>query len=195
LNFIRQILLSGFVKNNLYKKAIDLFLTISNPNEHLIVFFLNACAKLSDQHSLNLAKEFLNKINSNYKTNEFILCTAADMFIKVNQIKSAEDYLSKMSKSDIKYRMLMKISNLKNEPEQTFDLYNKMLSDGFKANQITYLLLINASSQIGIENICQKIVKQIPQKLLQNFTIQNALIDMWVKKIKTKKIFSCKINF
>jgi hypothetical protein len=30
---------------------------------------------------------------------------------------------------------------------------------------------------------------------LQNFTIQNALIDMWVKKIKTKKIFSCKINF
>jgi spore germination protein YaaH len=183
------------VKNNLYKKAIDLFLTISNPNEHLIVFFLNACAKLSDQHSLNLAKEFLNKINSNYKTNEFILCTAADMFIKVNQIKSAEDYLSKMSKSDIKYRMLMKISNLKNEPEQTFDLYNKMLSDGFKANQITYLLLINASSQIGIENICQKIVKQIPQNLLQNLTIKNALIDMWVKTIKSKTIFSYKINF
>ena len=182
MNFIRQILLSGLVKNNLCEKAIDLFFTIPNPNEHMIVFFLNACAKLADQHSLNLAKEFLNKINSNYKTNEFILCTASNMFLKCNEITFAEDYLSKMSKSDIKYGMLMKISNLKNEPEKTFDLYNQMKRDGFKANQITYLLLINASSQIGIENICRKTVQQIPENLLQSLTIQNALIDMWVRK-------------
>ncbi len=173
--------LSGLVKNNLCEKAIDLFFKIKNPNEQIIVFFLNACAKLADQHSLNLALEFLNKMNSNYKTNEFILCTASNMFLKYNQIKSAEDYLSKMSKSSIKYRMLMKISNLKNEPEKTFDLYMKMKMDGFKPNLITYLILINASSQIGIENICQKIVKQIPKNILQNLTIQNALIDMWVR--------------
>jgi pentatricopeptide repeat protein len=178
----------------LCEKAIDLFFQIKNPNEQIIVFFLNACAKLSDQHSLNLAKEFLNKINSNYKTNEFILCTASNMFLKCNQIKSAEEYLSKMSKSDIKYRMLMKICNLKNEPEQTFDLYNKMQMDGFKPNLMTYLFLINASSQIGIENICQKTVQQIPKNLLQNLTIQNALIDMWVRQISKMFLYS-KINF
>jgi hypothetical protein len=170
------------VKNNLCEKAIDLFLTIPNPNEHMIVFFLNACTKLADQRSLNLAKQFLNKRNSNYKMDEFILCTASNLFLKFNEITFAEDYLSKMSKSAIKYGMLMKISNLKNEPEKTFDFYNQMISDGFKANQITYLHLIKASSQIGIENICQKLVKQIPENLLQNLKIQNALIDMWVMK-------------
>ena len=148
----------------------------------MIVFFLNACTKLADQRSLNLAKEFLNKRNSSYKTNNFILCTASDMFLKFNELTIAEDYLSKMSKSAIKYRMLMKLSNLKNEPEKTFDFYNQMISDGFKADRIAYLLLIKASSQIGIENICQKLVKQIPENLLQNLKIQNALIDMWVMK-------------
>jgi hypothetical protein len=179
----------------LCEKAIDLFLTISNPNERLIVFFLNACAQLADQHSLILAKKVLDQINSNYKTNEFILCTAADMFIKCNQPESAEDYLSKMSKSDIKYRMLMKLSNSENEPEKTFDLYNQMKIDGFKANQITYLLLINASSRIGIENICRKTVEQIPQKLFQSLTIQNALIDMWVSQIQSQRFSRLKNQF
>ena len=182
------------IKNNLCKKAIDLFLTIPNPNEHLIVFFLNACGKLADEYSLNLANKVLDKINSNSKTNEFIICTAADMFLKLNQIQYAQDYLSKMSKSDLKYRMLMKISNLKNSPEKTFHLYNQMKKDGFKSNQITYLHLINASSQIGIENISQKLVKQIPQKFFQDVKIQNALIDMWGSEIKSRD-FSIQLNF
>ncbi len=168
------------------EKAIDLFFKIKNPNEHLIVFFLNACAKLADENSLNLAKELLNKMDSKYKRNEFILCTAANMFLKCDQIKFAEDYVSKMPKSDIKYRMLMKICNLKKEPEKTFDLYNQMKMDGFKSNLMTYLLLINASSQIGIENISQKTVQLIPENLLRNLTIENALIDMWVSQIYLK---------
>ena len=165
------------------EKAIDLFLQIKNPNEHLIVFFLNACTKLADQHSLNLAKEVLNTMNSNYKKNEFILCTAADMFLKCNEIKSAEDYVSKMPKSDVKYRMLMKISNLKNEPEQTFDLYNQMKRDGSKPNIMTYLILINAAAQIAIENICRKTVEEIPKNLSESLLIQTSLIDMWVRQI------------
>ena len=170
------------VKNNLCEKAIDLFFTIPNPNEHMIVFFLNACTKLADQRSLNLAKEFLNKLNSNYKMDEFILCTASNMFLKFNEITFAEDYLSKMSKSAIKYGMLMKICNLKSEPEKTFDFYNQMISDGFKADRIIYLHLIKASSQIAIENICRRLVKQIPQNHLENLKIQNALINMWVMR-------------
>ena len=186
------------VKNNLCEKAIDLFLTIPNPSERMIVFFLNACAKLADQRSLNLAKEFLNKRNPNYKVDEFILCAASDMFLKFNDIKLAQEYLSKMSKSTIKYAMSMKLSNLKDEPEKTFDFYNQMISDGFEANQITYLHLIKASSQLGIENICQNLVKQIPQNLLQNLKIQNALIDMWVTKynleyFRFKSIFRAKL--
>jgi pentatricopeptide repeat protein len=164
----------------LSEKAIDLFFKIKNPNEHLIVFFLNACAKLADENSLNLAKELLNKMDSKYKKNEFILSAASNMFLKCDQIKLAEDYLSKMSKSDTKYHMLMKICNLKNEAEKTFDLYNQMKIDGFKSNLITYLFLINASSQIGIENVCRKTVQQIPENLLRNLMIENALIDMWV---------------
>ncbi len=119
-------------------------------------------------------------MDSKYKKNGFILSAASNMFLKCDQIKFAEDYLSKMSKSDTKYHMLMKICNLKNEPEKTFDLYNKMKIDGFKSNLITYLFLINASSQIGIENVCRKTVQQIPENLLRNLMIENALIDMWV---------------
>ncbi|UJR29972.1 hypothetical protein I4U23_017519 [Adineta vaga] len=174
-------MLKGLVKNNLCKKAIDLFFTIPNPNEQMIVFFLNACAKLADKHSLNLAKEVLNKLNSNYKKNQFILCTAADMFLIANEIKSAAEYISKMPKSDIKYRMFMKISNLNNEPEKTFDFYDQMINDGFKPDRIAFLFLINAACRTGLESVCRSIVKKIPQHLLHNFSIQNALLDMWGK--------------
>ena len=155
-------------------------MTVPNPTERMIVFFLTACTKLGDEHSLHLAKEFLIKMNSKHKINEFILCTASNMFLECNEIKTAQDYISKMSQSDVKYRMLMKVFNLKNEPEKTFALYNQMIINGFKANQITYLHLITAASQIGNENICHKLVKQIPQYLLENLRIKNALIDMWV---------------
>ena len=56
-----------------------------------------------------------------------------------------------MSTSDIKHRMLRKISNVKKKSDKNFDLLNHVKMDGCKSNQITALLSSNAASQVEID--------------------------------------------
>ena len=75
----------------------------------------------------------------------------------------------------------MKIHNMKNQPEKTLELYEQMIKENIPANEMTYLLLINAASQIAIQTFSQRLIQRIPLKMLEKRNIQNALIDMWVK--------------
>jgi hypothetical protein len=63
-------------------------------------------------------------------------------------------------------------------------LFNEMKKEIRESNIIVTLLAINASSQIGNSSICQSIVGQIPKDFSLSREIENALIDMWVRKFK-----------
>jgi pentatricopeptide repeat protein len=74
----------------------------------------------------------------------------------------------------------MKTYNMKNEFEKTFALFEQMKMEKIEPNDIIFLLIINACSQLGDLSICQSIFEQVTPTSLNNIWIQNALIDMWV---------------
>ena len=69
-------------------------------------------------------------------------------------------------------------------PKKVFALYNQMKNEQLIPDSIVYLYLIKASSQIDNYSHCQSIVKNMPKFVFAEIQIYNALIDMWVNRIK-----------
>jgi pentatricopeptide repeat protein len=172
----------GFIVNNLANEAIELFSTIRNPNEIIVVLFLNSCAQVGTAQALQIGRQVIDGLPPISLRNRYVLNTVLDMFIRCGDVSSAENWFSKMKCHLNNYGQMMKGFNEANLPNKTLNLFEKMKSEGIKGGVITYLLLLDACSQLGIESICQSIVEQIPLTILDNVQIQTALIDMWVRQ-------------
>ena len=88
---------------------------------------------------------------------------------------------------------MMKGFNINNEPLKTLNLFEKMKKESILLNEIIFLLLIDAYSQIGIISRCKTIVESVPSSMLSSPKIQTTLIDMWVKDNKFSFIVSARI--
>ena len=75
----------------------------------------------------------------------------------------------------------MKAHNKNDQTEVTLDLFEQMKSDGVQPDPIIYVLVLNACANLGIISISEAIDQQVPDCLLANLYIKNALIDMWVR--------------
>ena len=80
----------GYVKNHQADKAIDLFNQIKNPDEVIIILFLNACAKTETEKTLNLIKKTLLKIPKSFLSNNYLFTSLIDALAKCGDIKYAE---------------------------------------------------------------------------------------------------------
>jgi pentatricopeptide repeat protein len=174
----------GFVVNSLAQEAIELFSTIKNPDEINVVLLLNSCAQVGTSQSLDIGRQVLAKMPVVYHRNKYILNSALDMFVRSGDVCSAENWFSKMKCDAIHYGQMMKCFNNGKLPLKTVNLFETMKSEGVKPSVVTYLLLIDACSQLGMEALCQSIVEQIPADVLVNVQIESALIDMWVRRAK-----------
>jgi pentatricopeptide repeat protein len=165
------------------QKAIELFSKITNPNEILLCLLLNSCAQVGTTDALNFGRKVWSQMSLANHKNVYILNAAFDMFIKCGDISSAESLFAKMKRIVIDYGQMMKCFNAHSMPMKTLNLYEKMRSEGIEADSITFLLLVDACAQIGLESRCRSIVKQIPHVILTDVQLQTALIHMWVGKI------------
>ena len=172
----------GFVVNNLAHEAIELFSTITNPNRVNLILLFNSCAQLGTPQALETGRQVLTQMPSVYRTNPYILNSVLDMFIRCGDVSSAEKWFSNMKRHVITYGQMMKCFNEEKLPMKTLSLYEKMKSEDVRPDLVTFLLLIDACSQLGIESICRSIVKQIPPAFLVNIKIRSALINMWVQQ-------------
>ena len=106
------------------------------------------------------------------------------MFIKCNDVENAEYVFNRLNRDATCYGSLMKLYNIRNEPEKTLDLFKRMKEKKIEPSEITFVLVIDACSAIGDLSLCESIVSQIPKCSLNNRWIQNASIDMWVSQSK-----------
>ncbi|CAF0744675.1 unnamed protein product [Adineta steineri] len=185
-------MMKGYIKNNQANKAIDIFDEIKNPDEVILILLFNACSQLKTAEALNLIKNVFQQMPKFFYSNQRLLTTLFDAFIKCGDYSNARILFSKIPKSVESYGNLMNGSNRENNPSQTLELFNQMKSDHIKANTIIYLCVIKALSQTGDYSLSQSIIEQIPHHFLVNNQLQNALIDMWGKVgyvDKAKEIF------
>jgi pentatricopeptide repeat protein len=81
---------SGYVENNLAKKAVDLFNELKNPDEISMNILFNACAQLRTDEALNLAKKVSKEMPKSFHSNPRLVTSLLDAFMKCGDVKHAE---------------------------------------------------------------------------------------------------------
>ncbi|UJR29305.1 hypothetical protein I4U23_010519 [Adineta vaga] len=176
-------MMTGYIKNQMSEKAIDLFKQVNNPSEVMIILLFKACAQLPSEQSLNLVKNIWKKYQSTSLLNNHALTSLINALMKCGDVKNAEVVFNKSpNKVSPMYGAMMKGYLVNEMPSNTLHLYHQIKNNkSTQSNVIIYLLAINALSQVAIASECQSIVDEIPQHIFSNDKISNALIDMWGK--------------
>ncbi|CAF0947573.1 unnamed protein product [Adineta ricciae] len=186
--YIQGAMMSGYIRNQMPEKAIDLFEQIKNPNEVIVTLLFNACAQLPSEGSLSLIKSVWKKYQNTRLLDDQALTALIDALMRCGDVNQAETIFDQSANKVLHmYGAMMKgyihFGYLLNRtPNKTLRLYHQIKNmKTTQSNFIIYLLAINASSQIAMAAECQSIVDEIPQHILLNTQISNSLIDMWGK--------------
>ncbi|CAF5025043.1 unnamed protein product, partial [Rotaria magnacalcarata] len=84
-------MMKGYVENEMFEKALDLFEQIDielGDVTYTIVF--NACAKLCNDRAMKIGKKLLAKMPENYRNSNITSTSAIDMLMKFGDVESAE---------------------------------------------------------------------------------------------------------
>ena len=162
-------------------KGIDLFLTVNQPDEILLVLLFNSCTQVKTNKALKIGQKVASEMSPIYHQNQYIVSSLLNMFVQYEDVSNAEYWFSKRESSIIAHGEMMKCYNRCKLPMKTINIYRQIQKKQLKSDLIIYLLLCEAGSQIGIQSICQWIKNEIPNIMLNDIRIQTALIHMWVK--------------
>jgi pentatricopeptide repeat protein len=167
------------------EQAIELFFKIKKPDKIILSIFFNACAQLKTENALNLAKKVFDQFVIKSNPSNDLLYSVLNMFIKCDDLQSAETLFGRIHRDIISYGSMMKFYNIKDQPEKTLELYQKMKEENLSPNEIIFVLLIDASSKLGDLSLSQPLINEIPHNFLLDPWIQTGLIDLWVKILLT----------
>ncbi|CAF0890587.1 unnamed protein product [Adineta ricciae] len=183
-NYLYTVLFKGLIAHNKSENVLDLYdkMTIK-PDDFTLTVIFNACTQLANERAKIIGNKLLNQILNKDLTNNVILLTSAiNMLMNFGEVKDAERLFQlNKSKDTIIYGTMMKGYNNNDQPLRSLQLFQQMKNEKIKLDEIKFLLLINACSQIGILSICQQLVDQIPSHCFNNIQINTSLIDMWGK--------------
>lgn len=113
------------------------------------------------------------------------------MFIKCSDIDNTEKLFKQLNKNPISYGCMMTMYNNQNEPDKTLALYQQMKREKIETDEIIWILIINALAELGDLLTCELITSELPEKIVNNIQIQNALINMWASKKNCSYSMNC----
>ncbi|CAF2853700.1 unnamed protein product [Rotaria sp. Silwood2] len=125
----------------------------------------------------------MNVIESNQSND--LLNSVLNMFIKCDDLNSAESLFNRIDRNIISYGLMMKCYNIKDKPEKTVELFQRMKQENLNPDEIIFVLLIDALSKIGDLELSQLLLCEMSEIFL---------LDPWIQgKIgspdKSKEIF------
>lgn len=84
------------------EKVIELFEKISIKYDEVIIMMLfNACAKLSNSHSMKVGKDVLHQLSPSFLQHQKLINCAIDMLMKLGDINQAEELFNKTKKKNL----------------------------------------------------------------------------------------------
>ncbi|CAF4693409.1 unnamed protein product, partial [Rotaria magnacalcarata] len=84
-------MVKGYVGNEMFEKALDLFEQIDiELGDVTYTIAFNACAKLCNDRAMKIGKELLAKMPKNYRNDNITSTSAIDMLMKFGDVESAE---------------------------------------------------------------------------------------------------------
>ena len=158
----------GYLVNNMAEKAMQLFSTISNPNEIILCLLFTSCSQIGTKQALDFGRKVWSEMSLVNHRNKYIVTAALDMFANCGDVSSAENLFITMKPNVIDYGQMIKCYNNQKMPMKTINLYEKMKNEGIRGDVVIFILLADACAEIGIKSRCRSIVSQIPGSIDQS---------------------------
>ncbi|CAF4324222.1 unnamed protein product, partial [Rotaria magnacalcarata] len=139
-------MVKGYVGNEMFEKALDLFeqIPLGLTNVTYTVVF-NACAKLCNDRAMKIGKELLAKMPENYRNHNITSTSAIDMLMKFGDVENAERiFRSIKTKNIITYGAMVKVVD---------------------RDTITYNAMINAFALNGMGTQAVELYREMPNNL------------------------------
>ncbi|CAF1644608.1 unnamed protein product, partial [Adineta ricciae] len=174
-------MMKGYIENNQADKAVDLFREIEHPDHVNTSLVFSACAQLRTPEALALAKTISKRMPASFYSDDYVATSLLDALIKCRDTFTAEIMFSKMKRSIVSYGNLMNGFNDEKQGKKTMQLFYRMKREGLEPETIIYLCVIKALALIGDLSLVEPTINQIPESILLDSQIRNALIDMWGK--------------
>ncbi|CAF1406936.1 unnamed protein product, partial [Rotaria magnacalcarata] len=176
-------MVKGYVGNEMFEKALDLFeqIPLGLTNVTYTVVF-NACAKLCNDRAMKIGKELLAKMPENYRNHNITSTSAIDMLMKFGDVESAERiFRSIETKNIITYGAMVKGYVGNEMVEKALDLFEQI---DIELDDVTYTIVFNACAKLCNDR-AMKIGKGLLAKMPENYRNHNftstSAIDMLMK--------------
>ncbi|CAF1456564.1 unnamed protein product [Adineta ricciae] len=174
-------MMKGYIENNQADKAVDIFREIKNPDDVNTSLLFSACAQLRTPEALALVKTISKRMPASFYSDDYVASSLLDALIKCKDTLTAEIVFSKMKRSIVSYGNLMNGLNDEKQGKKTMQLFYRMKREGLEPETIIFLCVIKALALIGDLSLIEPTINQIPESILLDSQIRNALIDMWGK--------------
>ncbi|XVF65362.1 hypothetical protein PTKIN_Ptkin09bG0242300 [Pterospermum kingtungense] len=177
-------LISGLVQSGNGVDAFVLFIEMRREGVHIIdplvlSSIVGASANLA---MLELGKQVHGLvIGLGYESCMFINNALVDMYAKCSDILAARDVFSRMSRRDVVSWTSMIVGAAQHGlAEEALSLYDRMVLNGVKPNEVTFIGLIYACSHVGLVNRGRELFKSMTEDYgirpsLQHYT---CLLDL-----------------
>ncbi|CAF1358258.1 unnamed protein product, partial [Didymodactylos carnosus] len=178
--------------NNLYEKTIKLYQKNDIQPDHVTyILVLQACR---DSQMLEDGKSVHFDISQDplYRTHREIYNLLLDMYLKLNDLKSAEEIFIQMRNQNnvISFTSMMKAYNKENYFDHTLQLYKQMIVDKVKPDHTVYQYLLQACADGNFLDkgtlFHTELIQNYPA-FLERIEIQNSLLNMYGKCKQVKK--------
>ena len=91
----------GYVKQQMFQKAVDLFRQIEKPDEVSTLLLFNAGAQLQTKETLDLVTKVSSKMPSSFYSHAYLISSLIDAFMKHGQVKMAETVFRRQEYGDL----------------------------------------------------------------------------------------------
>ncbi|XP_022761827.1 pentatricopeptide repeat-containing protein At4g14050, mitochondrial [Durio zibethinus] len=176
--------ISGFVQSGNGIDAFGLFIEMRREGVSIIdplvlSSIVGASANLA---MLELGKQVHGLvIGLGYESCTFISNALVDMYAKCSDILAARDVFSRMSRRDVvSWTSIIVGAAQHGRAEEALSLYDKMVSNGVKPNEVTFVGLIYACSHVGLVNRGRELFKSMIEDCGINPSLQHytCLLDL-----------------
>ncbi|XP_062077981.1 pentatricopeptide repeat-containing protein At1g08070, chloroplastic [Humulus lupulus] len=149
-----NVMIGGYTQMSNYKEALSLFRLMlrsdQEPNDVTLLCVLPACAHLG---ALDLGKwihAYMDK-NSLTSTNNSLWTSLIDMYAKCGNIKAAKQVFDGMKiRSLASWNAMISGFAIHGHASIAFDLFSKMVGEGFNPDEITFVGVLSACNHAGL---------------------------------------------
>ncbi|XP_020680419.1 pentatricopeptide repeat-containing protein At4g21300 isoform X1 [Dendrobium catenatum] len=178
-------MISGYILNGLSSDALLMFRRLLKaeikPNAITLASILPACACLT---ALTLGKELHGYVLKNsFEGRCYVASSLIDMYAKCGRLDIAHQIFRKISEKDtVAWNSMIANFNQNGQPEEVFNLFCQMSSEGIKYDAVTISSMLSACASLPALNYGKEIHGfMIRGAFTTDLYAESCLIDMYAK--------------